>query len=424
MAVQLTMSEKEEPPAIDELTMRLFGRKISDAAKRDMAPRPLTLETVPIGKIFEIEFRALGVKLHMQHTMPPRLAYKMELMVKYEEYAGAMMCYVAGLAGFNDISKADREELSEAVRALDEKELFARIAEFAQKKFRFSYSESSGVVIAAETCTFNCYSSTVLVADALTRLGKPVMAVIVPRHILLAADNIVFESTSILSGAEILTYSNCELHEMYPWRYEGGMSVLVADAYNRLGVAYLRAGSGRKAIGALNIALATEPHHQLVPSNLSIAFSMLGQREKALQYSEMALSENPENAFAWNCLGVALSKIERYEDAIRAFSYATSLMPSYANPMKNTGRAFYILGDPGKALEKYEMALLQNRNFVDVEAAKIPALIRLGRLNDAAVTFLRAAEASPRFILNEIKETLRYEMLRLKRHLRRETYKT
>ena len=156
-----------------------------------------------------------------------------------------------------------------------------------------------------------------------------------------------------------------------------------------------QAGDILGAIDAYSAALAVEPNHAGVRSNLGAAYVRLGKFDEAVEQYREALRIDPTSPTVRFNLGLAYYKAARLPDAIAAFEEVTKLAPD------NTA-AVLLLGD----------ALLQSGRFQQVIDVLAPreekfakdlgfgyvlgtALLRTGQADRAQVYLDRIFKAGP-----------------------------
>ncbi len=288
---------------------------------------------VPISSIFSVEFGALKTP-----------GWRQEGVRKdYERYVSGLMNAVSVWLGFGDASKADQQKLSEAVKSMDERELFSFILDVFRKDFGATYKGGMLLTSAIEANTFNCYSSSVLLADALTRLGKPVSIFLRPDHVLLHGDRYALETTAHSDGVyEKILYSKSGI-----WR-EIDNGKLLAIAYSWAGkifhdrreidngkllaIAYSWAGKifhGRKLLGeeleAYNMAISLDPNDATILYNKGNVLYDMKRFGEALEVYNMVISLFPKFASAWYNKGSALSAIGQHTEADMCYQKANAL---------------------------------------------------------------------------------------------------
>ena len=265
---------------------------------------------VPISSIFSVEFGALKTP-----------GWRQEGVRKdYERYVSGLMNAVSVWLGFGDASKADQQKLSEAVKSMDERELFSFILDVFRKDFGATYKGGMLLTSAIEANTFNCYSSSVLLADALTRLGKPVSIFLRPDHVLLHGDRYALETTAHSDGVyEKILYSKSGI-----WR-EIDNGKLLAIAYSWAGKIF----HGRKLLGeeleAYNMAISLDPNDATILYNKGNVLYDMKRFGEALEVYNMVISLFPKFASAWYNKGSALSAIGQHTEADMCYQKANAL---------------------------------------------------------------------------------------------------
>jgi len=313
-------------------------------AKAVRAPK---LARVPIKAIMEAEFRALGTRQHERERIKGRyLGWVLEITGKVSEHLG-----------FGRTVGTRRKALAEAVNGLDEKVLFGIVSGASDVNMESTRGSMLRSLIrkalAGEDSTallagavkendFRCYPSTVLVADALTRLGKPVRIIYTEDHVFLAGERYVFDVsvsgyTARLEGAI----------RNFPVRQETTADCLAGLTHYQIGMMAHRAGRAEAALASYGKSIDIIPESGDSWFGKGKALLMLGPmfEEEALSAFVRASVLSPKNANVWHSMGVVLSNIGRNEEAISALDQATIADPGFAkaNPsmaliLKRAGR--------------------------------------------------------------------------------------
>lgn len=111
--------------------------------------------------------------------------------------------------------------------------------------------------------------------------------------------------------------------------------IKASDAWNNIGVAYLRLGEFEEAkecfISSLKISYSQTPAH----INLGSTYRKLGILNKAIQHYEEALKVLPENYIALNNLGSIYRDKKMYKKALEYYRMALSFEPANPTIQKN-----------------------------------------------------------------------------------------
>lgn len=109
------------------------------------------------------------------------------------------------------------------------------------------------------------------------------------------------------------------------------------DAWNQLGLAYLRLKNYEKSISIYKQALRTNPNDPTVHSNLGTVYFTTQKYKEALDEFNVAVRLNPNYAEAWTNLGSTYGTFQQFDSAISAFEKAVAIDP-------NSVQANYFLG--------------------------------------------------------------------------------
>ena len=110
----------------------------------------------------------------------------------------------------------------------------------------------------------------------------------------------------------------------------------------------------------------------------------LDNRNRALKAEEQAAKSTKEPDRAKH----EKKALEEYRRAFKSFEDAAKLNPSLPQAWNGMGFAQRKLGDPAKALESYDRALLLAPNFPDAIEYRGEAYLALNRIDDAKQAYL------------------------------------
>lgn len=221
---------------------------------------------VPIDRIFDVESDALGIE-------PLR---KEKIRKRYERYISRVIKISLSMVS-SPSQRRTPERLAEAMKSLDEKGLFSVV--FASLALEIKLGREDSLVSAVEGNTFNCYSSTVLVADALTRLGKPVNVIITPKHIFLTGEKYALD---MVSHVPVLPLESAL--SFYPMRWETTADKLLGEAYVKSGRILINAGRSDEALAAYAEATTVDPENVHLWIYRVGLLAKMGRREEAEEY--------------------------------------------------------------------------------------------------------------------------------------------
>ncbi|MGE0086977.1 MAG: tetratricopeptide repeat protein [Desulfococcaceae bacterium] len=196
-----------------------------------------------------------------------------------------------------------------------------------------------------------------------------------------------------------------------------------------LGAALEKQGKTEEAIIEYRKSLHINPHDEDTRYSLAAALSKIGQTEEAVSEYNTILKKNPRHKNAHNNMGILLAEKGKFAEAIKHYSTAIQLDPDFDLAYINRGSAFFSLGKTGEAIKNYLKAvecnpsrLLTYKNLAAVYAAQQDynreiywylralhsgfhdadihnalgiALLRKGKLKDAAVHFRLSCESEP-----------------------------
>jgi type IV pilus assembly protein PilF len=170
-----------------------------------------------------------------------------------------------------------------------------------------------------------------------------------------------------------------------------------ANAYRRVGEAYLRQGNFPAAIKELKKAEAKNPDDFLLQHDLGLAYFSLGKYDEAIGYYKKALELSPNYGPAINSLGNAYAGKEDWDQAI--FYYNKVIKDVlYATPQiaySNLGNAYYYKGDLERSAEYYQKALDIKPDFITALAGIAQTYIRMGRIPEAVAKLEKAVRIAP-----------------------------
>lgn len=242
-------SHLEDKPTLTEVRRGSQGRTTIDIIK------------VPIDVIFDIEFNAL--KIDRERGEGVRR--------KYERYVMELMNIFSGNAGLGRVSEADPQKLADAVRSLDENILFSKILHVLNSDFgiRWGYpifkptwvnvGISSSLTSAIEKNTFDCYPTTTLIADTLTRLGRSISMFRYRgrniMHVFAVGEEYAFDM-----GSELFVLPFKDIHSIYSVEplstlREMPVDALVGVALEQVSIMFMVTNRLEEALAACNKAL-------------------------------------------------------------------------------------------------------------------------------------------------------------------------
>lgn len=165
-------------------------------------------------------------------------------------------------------------------------------------------------------------------------------------------------------------------------------------AFNE-GLQFHEAGRPREALTAFRKALALNPNHASLCSNLGVVLAALGEHEEAIRFYRKGITLDPKAAFIQNNLADSLMKLRHYDEAVAVATRACSLAPTDHSVFNNLGSSLFELG-------RFEEAAVALRRSLELKSNNPTALCNLGSVlrdmgqMEEAVRLLRqAVELSP-----------------------------
>ena len=97
------------------------------------------------------------------------------------------------------------------------------------------------------------------------------------------------------------------------------------EAFQSLGVCYLKNGMLKEAYRNLVKAMLLNPNKYTIYNNLGAVLEKIGNYDSAIQMLEIATKLNPKNTIGFYNLGVVLDKKGNFGEAIEAYEKAVEL---------------------------------------------------------------------------------------------------
>jgi tetratricopeptide (TPR) repeat protein len=105
------------------------------------------------------------------------------------------------------------------------------------------------------------------------------------------------------------------------------------DAYEEIGLSFLRSGALPDALEVIQRAAAIAPNRARTQQVLGQAYAMLGSYEESLAHLRRAAAIDPNNILTYCALGHTYHLSRSYRDAIRAYEQAMKLDPNNSMPV-------------------------------------------------------------------------------------------
>jgi tetratricopeptide (TPR) repeat protein len=171
----------------------------------------------------------------------------------------------------------------------------------------------------------------------------------------------------------------------------------VVNARMLLAQAYVATRQYPEAIEHLTQVLAVSPRSAPARALLADLLAETRRFDEAVPHYQALLAAAPQNAQTAASLGVALVAAGRGAEAVTAFRTAAAAEPGNARYCQNLARALVDHGDAAEALAQAQQAVtLDSRDPVSFEVLGW-ALARMGRTQDARLSFSRALQLDPTY---------------------------
>ena len=301
------------------------------------------VEQIPINEIFAVEFKTLGTPLWQQ----------VEIREKYENYVSDMMEYVSIWLGAGGISKADPKRLAEAVNKKDESELFSYMSNVFYKDLGASKEAGKLLSVSMQDSKFNCYSSTVLFADALERMGKRVGIASTSVHVFIVGEEFALET---VKTTDTPAFAKALLDSEYPHRHETDAGKLLAITYEWSRAVLMGKGMKDKALDAIDDALKIDPENAWLIGRKGLVLHEMSRNEEALVEFNRALAIDPADEATLYNKGLMLQKLGRGREALAAYDAALKLDSRDRDAWQNKSYVLLSLGMQKEADECFEKA--------------------------------------------------------------------
>ena len=170
-----------------------------------------------------------------------------------------------------------------------------------------------------------------------------------------------------------------------------------ANAYRRVGEAYIQQGNFPAALKEFKKAEEKNPNDHLLQYDLGLVYFRLGKFDEAIGYYNKALELSPNYGPAINSLGNAYAGKEDWDQAI--FYYKKVINDVlYATPhiaYSNLGNAYYYKGDLERSEQYYREALDSKPDFITALSGLSQTYIAMGRIPEAVAKLEKAVRIAP-----------------------------
>lgn len=173
-----------------------------------------------------------------------------------------------------------------------------------------------------------------------------------------------------------------------------------AEAYYKLGIAYLNDNKIQQAFVEFHKAYDLDPHNKEVLNAIGIVYLIhLDEPNKAIQYFEGAVKEDPLYSEAFNNLGYAYEKMGNFEKALFYYKKALSnpLYPTAEKAYINMGNSYYALGNFEASMQSYKEAIKRAPGLSLSYWRLALCLNAMGRYGEASTAIAEAVKLEPSY---------------------------
>lgn len=174
----------------------------------------------------------------------------------------------------------------------------------------------------------------------------------------------------------------------------------MAEAHNKLGVAYLKDGQTNKAYVKFQKALKLNPKNKETLNYLGYINATYEKYDEAIAHYKRAISVDPNYSAAMNNLGVVYLDIEEWDKAISTFTAALDNV-LYNTPERSytsMGYAYYMKGDYHEAENALSEALMRNPIYPLANYTLGLVYVKLADDEKAIEEFMKAIAVNPEYI--------------------------
>jgi protein O-GlcNAc transferase len=202
-----------------------------------------------------------------------------------------------------------------------------------------------------------------------------------------------------------------------------------SQALHLMGFLAQQTGDMPRAVGYLELAVATEPRNAVFLGNLGAAYKKVGRTEDAVTTLQRAIAVQPDFADANYNLAIVLESLGRVDEAVSAYRAALRVEPRRIEALQNLGNrlmaegrtdeardcflritqaepglagghsllagALFALGDVDGALREFDLAIQLDPNDPQPQFNRGVACLKTNRLAEAAHAFGEAARLQP-----------------------------
>jgi tetratricopeptide (TPR) repeat protein len=331
-----------------------------------------TVQNVPILQILKVESEVLGRTSNKRE----------EVKQRYEKYVSSLMNDLSNHFGFGNITEVGSErsqKIAEAIRKLDEKELFLYLSQTFHKTSKSTGSKLTFISTALDTKVYNCHSTTTILADVLERLGKPVGIIYVydPDHVFLIGKDYALDATQ--KRNDDIVFTREDAYNKYNLMKETDVGKLLVGTYELKGYKLIKEGKLDQALEAYNQGLKIDQNDINSLFGKRDVLEKMGREKEAEECTNKIISiksvavidnfiimasreveKDPKNADLWVNLGKTYEGSKRMENAITAYNSAIELDPKSTNSWLAKAALLHKTGNDVEAVKVLDAAVKEN----------------------------------------------------------------
>ena len=240
-----------------------------------------------------------------------------------------------------------------------EREVFDHLASVFYSNFNYADGKLVMTGLESSPSAVNCYGSSLMFADVLSRLNVKFEVVKAPGHVLLLGNKYGFETT--VEEGESMFYET-DLKKLYPIHQIGGVEMLLSAAYLSVGsylVENAKNGAYSSAIASYKKALDINPKDPEALYDLGIAYSKAGQYDNSIDSYRKALLIDKDNGNIYFGMGTAYYHKKEYGNAISSYQKSLKTKKRSVSDSviyESIGKSYEADGDLKIAGEYYKKA--------------------------------------------------------------------
>jgi len=162
-----------------------------------------------------------------------------------------------------------------------------------------------------------------------------------------------------------------------------------------LGIEHLRCDQPRRALEALQRAVAADPDFEPAYCQLILAHTMLDDHDRAEVHFYLARQLTDQCPVCFDHLAQSLMIRRDYDRAIWCWHEALRLDPEFPDLGRNLARAYHLAGTPQRALDRYREELRRDPGDIALLLDAADLLRQLGRDDEAGEKLRRVIELEP-----------------------------